>query len=193
MKDNKIVAVLKRYPIALCCVLVLVVLAVLLFMRSGKNEELSTVEQERHSRMDVIDKNVIAANGLKEDLAAVEAIVQQIDERVFDRDARAVNTNFFYSFEKDLDVVVQSVRQMPDVPQSMTKGGPHQLSLRSAIVYELVVGGNYAGLIGFMDAVYQRDAIMRISDFRISKVTAAGTPEGQLNAAMRVYVLAKKD
>lgn len=192
MKDNPIIASLLRYPIALICAAAIVVLVAVLFLRSSVADELSVLEDENYARIQVIDANAREAKGLEEDVDKVEDFVEQMESRMFDRKARSENTNFFYSFEEDLDVVVTGVRQLPQVPESMVKGAPQELKLHSAIVYELTVEGSYAEILSFMDAAYHVKPIMRISDFKIAKSRQRESGADVLSAAMRVYVMAKE-
>ena len=190
MKENVFRSVVMRYPVALICAGLIVICVVVFFWRGGVGEALSLREQELQARVRVIEGNAKEAKGLESDVEKIETLVQQVEGRLFQPEARAENKDSFYSFEDAFDVVISGVRQLSEEPAAMRTGGLHELKLHGVIVYELVVIGEYAAILRFIDGIYRAKPIMRISDFKISESKASGSRGEPLTFAFRVYVMA---
>ena len=76
---------------------------------------------------------------------------------------------------------------------ALMKGGPHELSLYSGIVYEIRVGGTFQEILGFMYEIQQVDALMRVANFEVHTATAQRAAPEALLAKLHVVVLAEKN
>lgn len=184
---------LKEYPVAVISALVFIGCAVVVFMRGDLVAELSLRETELIAQIRTVNDNVIDSRNLEQDVESLQGYVAAIDERLFNRNERSINTNFFYSFEDKLDIIIADVSQLTIEEPALIKGGPNELSLYSGIVYEIRVGGTFQEILGFMYEIQQVDALMRIANFEVQAATAQRAAPEALLAKLHVVVLAEKD
>lgn len=190
MKPKDILDRLKRYPIAVICAIIVVVCIVALVLRGGVLDELSAKENELNARLRVIETNAENAKDLAADVEQVESQVAEIEARLFRRDERAINTNFFYAFEDRVDLLISSVSQLAIEDAALGEGGPNALKLHSVIPYDIVVQGSFQEIVKLLYEFHAHDAFIRVSDLQISSGERTGA--GELSARMRVLVLAEK-
>jgi len=190
---NLIIDKLKEYPVAVISALVFIGCAVVVFMRGDLVAELSLRETELIAQIRTVNDNVIDSRNLEQDVESLQGYVAAIDERLFNRNERSINTNFFYSFEDKLDIIIADVSQLTIEEPALIKGGPNELSLYSGIVYEIRVGGTFQEILGFMYEIQQVDALMRIANFEVQAATAQRAAPEALLAKLHVVVLAEKD
>ncbi len=190
---NLIIDKLKEYPVAVISALVFIGCAVVVFMRGDLVAELSLRETELIAQIRTVNDNVIDSRNLEQDVESLQGYVAAIDERLFNRNERSININFFYSFEDKLDIIIADVSQLTIEEPALIKGGPNELSLYSGIVYEIRVGGTFQEILSFMYEIQQVDALMRIANFEVHAATAQRAVPEALLAKLHVVVLAEKD
>jgi hypothetical protein len=190
---NVIIDKLRDYPIAVVGALVFIVCVAVVFVRGDVVPELSVQETELIARLRTINDNVIDSKDLEQDAESLLSYVASIDERLFNRNERSINTAFFYSYEDKLDIIISNVSQLTDEDPALIKGGPNELSLHSGIVYEIRVDGTFQEILEFMYEIQQADALMRIANFEVYASTAVGAAPGTLSAKLHVVVLAEKN
>jgi hypothetical protein len=190
---NLIIDKLKEYPVAVISALVFIGCAVVVFMRGDLVAELSLRETELIAQIRTVNDNVIDSRNLEQDVESLQGYVAAIDERLFNRNERSININFFYSFEDKLDIIIADVSQLTIEEPALIKGGPNELSLYSGIVYEIRVGGTFQEILSFMYEIQQVDALMRIANFEVQAATAQRAAPEALLAKLHVVVLAEKD
>lgn len=189
-----LVEILKRYPIAIGCALLALVGVGLIVMRGDVLGEVQREEEQLQSRIKIIDTNSKQSKGIEEDVAKLEEYIELLDGRIFDREKRAINTNFFYAFGEDMDVSITNVSQRREEPKLFAKSGPNALSLHSTIGYDISVVGKYGELIKFMHKFFVVDSVARVTSFSLSPSnTGAGGADPSLKLSMEVVVLSKKD
>ena len=186
---NQIVDQLKRYPIAVVAAVILILCLGVGFLRGDVVDELSTQETELVTRLGTINENVKNSNNLEQDAATLEGYVASIDERLFNRRARSINTAFFYSFEDKTKILISDVNQLSSEDPALVKGGPHELKLYSGISYEISASGTFQEILGFIYEIYKANALMRVADLQLDTAERSATP-GVLSARLRVIVLA---
>jgi len=190
---NKLIRTLKEYPLALICVIVILICAAAIFLRGGAAMELSAKEADLNSRIRTIDQNVKNAKDLKKEVDEVKLLVEQVEARLFDRDQRAVNINFFYALEDRLDVRISNIAQMPSEDPIYAKGGPRELKLHSTIGYNISLNGQFDEVLTFFYELYKVDPLIRVADFQIAEASSRDTNRGLLEARLRVIVLSESD
>jgi hypothetical protein len=190
---NVIIDKLRDYPIAVVGALVFIVCVAVVFVRGDVVPELSVQETELIARLRTINDNVIDSKDLEQDAESLLSYVASIDERLFNRNERSINTAFFYSYEDKLDIIISNVSQLTDEDPALIKDGPNELSLHSGIVYEIRVDGTFQEILEFMYEIQQADALMRIANFEVYASTAVGAAPGTLSAKLHVVVLAEKN
>lgn len=159
-------------------------------MRGDVVDELSTQETELVARLRTINENVKNSKNLEQDVEALEGYVASIDERLFNRRARAINTAFFYSFEDKAGILISNVNQLSTEDPSLIKGGPHELTLYSGLSYEISASGTFQEILGFIYEIYKANALMRVADLQLDASQGRSTAPRRLFARLRVIVLA---
>lgn len=191
MSANSIVNSLKGYPLAVFCAIVLIISAAVIFLRGDVLSQLETTESELNARIRTIEQNIINSNGLEAEVEQLEADVASIDERLFDRSQSAVNANFFYGFENKVDVLITGVNQLQVDDAILSTGGPNELKLYTALVYEIGCEGGFSQILDFLFQLHAANPLIRVADFQVSE-GGKGAP-GALTAKLRVLVLARKN
>ena len=191
---NQVMDKLKQYPVAVIGVIVLLLCAGVTFLRSGLVEELTVQEDELAARIQTINGNAKNSKDLEQDVAALDAYVVSINERLFDRKQRSINTAFFYSFEDRLDIVISSVNQLAAENPALMKGGPNELKRYSAVSYDIDVSGSFQEILAFLYEIHSmRGALMRVAEFQVDVAAGQGATPGSLSAKLRLVVLAQKE
>jgi Tfp pilus assembly protein PilO len=189
--DNKLVRILKDFPFAVLSVVVILICAIGIFLRGGIALELTAKEADLNARIRTIDQNVKNAKDLGQDVEEVELLVEQIEARLFNRDQRAVNINFFYAMEDRLNVRIANISQAPMEDPLYAKGGVRELNLHSTIGYNLSVTGKFEDILIFLYELDRVEPMIRVADFQIAKGNTMGADES-LEARLRLTVLAEK-
>ncbi|MGJ8650679.1 MAG: hypothetical protein ACSHX4_09995 [Opitutaceae bacterium] len=191
MSTNSIVSNLKRYPLAVSSAVLLIISVAVIFLRGDVLLELEATESELNGRIRTIEQNIINSNGLDAEVEQLEAEVVSIDGRLFDRSQSAVNANFFYGFEKKADVLITGVNQLQVDDAILSKGGPNELKLYTALVYEIGCEGGFSQILSFLFQLHAANPLIRVADFQISEGSKAAP--GALTAKLRVLVLARQN
>jgi len=192
MSFSAIINKLKQYPLAVICLSLLLVFIVIIFLRGGVLDELSIVEADLNSRIRTIKENTKNAVDLEKDVEDLNLIVEQINARLFVRDERALNTDFFYALEKRVNVSDFNATQLAMADEAHDKGGPRELKLHSTIVFNIAFAGSFEETLRFFYELHRVDPLIRIADFQLSG-GARGNRLGNLDARLRVIVMAQKD
>jgi len=184
---------LKQYPVAVFAVLAILLCVGAIVLRGGAVDELTVEEQELSSRLRTIGSNIKNSKNLEEDVAALDVYVAAINERLFNRKQRSINTDFFYSFEDELDILISDVSQIGSMDAALDKGGPNELKLYSAISYDVKIEGNFQEILEFLHQVHSVDALLRVAEFEVSKATGRGASPEELSARLRIIAFASKE
>lgn len=189
--SEKMIRTLKAYPLAVLSVLVFLICSAAILLRAGAVADLSVHEADLNLRIRTIDQNVRNANNLDKDFEEIKRLVDQIEARLFKRDQRAVNINFFYALENRLNVRILNISQMPNEDSLYAKGGARELKLHSTITYNISLNGNFENILLFLYELQRVDPLIRVVDFQIAKDNAQEADEEYLDARLRLIVLAK--
>lgn len=189
--SEKMIRTLKAYPLAVLSVLVFLICSAAILLRAGAVADLSVHEADLNLRIRTIDQNVRNANNLDKDFEEIKRLVDQIEARLFKRDQRAVNINFFYALENRLNVRILNISQMPNEDSLYAKGGARELKLHSTITYNISLNGNFEDVLLFLYELQRVDPLIRVVDFQIAKDNAQEADEEYLDARLRLIVLAK--
>ncbi len=192
MNTTAIIEKLKQYPVACGSGLILVVLLLLVVLRGGLAAELTMKEAELNSRIRTIEENIKNASNLGEDVAALNALIEDIDSRLFNRQERAININFFYGLEDKAGVVISGISQLPQPDPIYADGGVRKLDLHSTLVYTINLRGSYTSVLRLLHELERADPLMRVADFQISSESSE-VGGANIEARLRVLVLARKE
>lgn len=190
--SEKMIRTLKAYPLAVLSVLVFLICSAAILLRAGAVADLSVHEADLNLRIRTIDQNVRNANNLDKDFEEIKRLVDQIEARLFKRDQRAVNINFFYALENRLNIRILNISQMPNEDSLYAKGGARELKLHSTITYNISLNGNFENILLFLYELQRVDPLIRVVDFQIAKDNAQEADEEYLDARLRLIVLAEK-
>jgi hypothetical protein len=190
--SEKMIRTLKAYPLAVLSVLVFLICSAAILLRAGAVADLSVHEADLNLRIRTINQNVRNANNLDKDFEEIKRLVDQIEARLFKRDQRAVNINFFYALENRLNVRILNISQMPNEDSLYAKGGARELKLHSTITYNISLNGNFEDILLFLYELQRVDPLIRVVDFQIAKDNAQEADEECLDARLRLIVLAEK-
>ena len=190
--SEKMIRTLKAYPLAVLSVLVFLICSAAILLRAGAVADLSVHEADLNLRIRTIDQNVRNANNLDKDFEEIKRLVDQIEARLFKRDQRAVNINFFYALENRLNIRILNISQMPNEDSLYAKGGARELKLHSTITYNISLNGNFENILLFLYELQRVDPLIRVVDFQIAKDNAQEADEECLDARLRLIVLAEK-
>ncbi len=190
--SEKMIRTLKAYPLAVFSVLVFLICSAAILLRAGAVADLSVHEADLNLRIRTINQNVRNANNLDKDFEEIKRLVDQIEARLFKRDQRAVNINFFYALENRLNVRILNISQMPNEDSLYAKGGARELKLHSTITYNISLNGNFEDILLFLYELQRVDPLIRVVDFQIAKDNAQEADEECLDARLRLIVLAEK-
>ena len=192
MDKEALIEQIKAFPFAVICALLAIVSGAVLFLRGGAADELSIVESDLLSRIRIIDRNAKNSVSLQQDLKTIEGIVENIDSRLFDRDERAININFFYGFEHDFDVVFTSISQMNGSDPIYSEKGPRVLKEYSTLVYDIVLTGTFGNVVRLIEELARVEPMIRVADYSLVDVDEPERPDG-VDGRLRVIVLGEKD
>lgn len=192
MNIQVILQQLKKYPIAVIASTALLVLCVLLFLRSGIVPELQQMESELTSKVRLIEKNALYAQGLEADLKVLNERVGEIPGFLFVPSERALNKNYFYSLENKVEALIADVDLVSESDPVLSKKGPHELKLYSVLVYELNFSLKFYNFLKLLHAIHTTDRLMKVTAFQLTKSKAAGGADDTLAARVRIVVLAQK-
>lgn len=188
--------IFKKYPIASLCVVGVLLMAVVIFLRGGIVEGLQLQEDELKARLKVVKDNQRFSSGLEADVEELQEQTERLEDRVFVRSDLVRNSKFFYRFENsdEFDVSVDQVTQRQTVPSLFDEKGPKALKLHSAIGYDLDIEGTFFDIVNFLQELDQSDAIIRVSGFDVShsEEDRRGI-DADLRMRLQVFALAEKE
>ena len=188
--------IFKKYPIASLCVVGVLLMAVVIFLRGGIVEGLQLQEDELKARLKVVKDNQRFSSGLEADVEELQEQTERLKDRVFVRSDLVRNSKFFYRFENsdEFDVSVDQVTQRQTVPNLFDEKGPKALKLHSAIGYDLDIEGTFFDIVNFLQELDQSDAIIRVSGFDVShsEEDRRGI-DADLRMRLQVFALAEKE
>ncbi len=178
----------KSHGIAIMAGFVAILMLGIAYVRSSTIAEQEVRWQSMTRQIAVMDANVRHAHGLQEQVEQLEASLQQMETQLFDPDARALNTNFFYQLERDANVRVVQARQ-----------GSYQAGSNSShyasVEFVLVVEGDFASLLGFMHKLHSVDAFIAPNRWDLQPATRRGVDANHASLytlGLTVRVLARK-
>jgi len=112
MTNAEFIAFIRKNVVCVTCVLVSVVIAVTLYMRSSLLPEEEKVLSERSQQGELIAANLEDARQLKEQHAAIVAANQTIAGRMIRVGQLAENMQYFYKLENDTGTKLTDPRQL---------------------------------------------------------------------------------
>lgn len=193
MTPQVLLHLIKKYPIAVVSTVILLLLLVFIFLRADVAPSLQEVESELRSSLEVINNNERKGRGLEADLVALDELVAKIPDHIFVSSERALNTNFFYGFEDQVNILITEVKPVGTDYPILSKGGPNALSIYSVLVYEVSIQAEFNDFLEFLHLIHSSDRFMRVSSFQVTENRDPSVASQVLGARVRVVVMAEKD
>ena len=189
---NQLVEHLKKNPSLLAGILALILVGGFGLLRASQLTKLSQSEADLKIELDKMNSNVKHSKNIESDTQVLKTLVDSMENRLFVGEEQATNINFFYSLEDDLDIVISEVKQLEQTNPRFSEDGPDELKLHSVISYSITLNGAFQEILRFFYEIYQIDFIMRITDFEINAGYEDDNRADQLEAKVRIAVLAKQ-
>ncbi len=181
-----------QYPVPFACAAIALLSLGLYLMRGPKlaeyEAELARLEREWQN----IQTNLDRSPGIEQDIAALEAGVEQLRARLMRVEDVAVNYEFFYDLERAAGVRLGQFTQGTASDGAGLPIGRANLLHFSVIPYDFVMSGSLAQILGFIELLDRQRHIVRIDLLNVSRPLEATAGADQLTARLRCHVLAAK-
>lgn len=188
LQTEDVVALIKKHPVGCGCGLLAVLLALALYFRGSEIPDLETQLEEQTRIGQRQQLNITNGALLDEQLAEVEAILAEINDRVVDRGALANNLQYFYQLVAESGVKIIDLR--PDSPVVPKAGANY-----AEASFSIAVEGTYGQILAFLKSVEsgRRFAWIDTARFGLAAGAASGVLRGDpvLSLNMNVKLLGK--
>ena len=189
---NLIIEKLKQNPWLSVGIVVILFCGGVTWLRADQLNRLADRENELVNQLETFRENIKHSNNIEQDIEDLQACVASIEERLFVEEERAINIDFFYSFEERFNILISEVKQLDEINPRFAKDGLDELKLYSVVMYSIALNGSFQEVTQFLYEIYQHESIMRITDFQIDLMDGNDRESEKLTAKLRIAVLAKK-
>lgn len=152
------------------CLGVTIVAGGLIYFRSGAVTESQALYEAKSAEAVKMLNNVKAAPGLDEQVAEIQEVGKELDDRLVNASQLAVNLQYFYKLEADNGVKLLDVRQT--TPPRPARGAPK--TIFAPVPFSLSVQGTYAQLLKFLGELQNGRHLCRINAATFSKPGGIG-------------------
>jgi hypothetical protein len=159
ISNEQVTTFVKDNPVAVACAALAIVLGVGIYFRGNNIPEAERLLDEKSSLGQRIDANIKNGVQLPEQLAAITAARQEIEERLVHPDELAKNQQYFYKLEADTGIKLVDLRQNP-MPKIVAKGPKMNYV---PVGYSVVVRGDYAKLLDFLRRLESGQRFCRVA------------------------------
>lgn len=177
----------KQYPFAVGGGLLSLVLLGLLFFTWDRLAQLETEYDSLENEVHVIQRNEINAVGLPEDVARAEALVEQVNQRLMQDDAKAEHYRYFLGLAEKSGVFMSDPRYsqllLPDV-----KGASIKTKEFAQIVYFIELTGSFREAIDFLYLLRSGKHFVTLTSLEMQADENVGGDS--VRAAIRANILA---
>ncbi|MGE9291658.1 MAG: hypothetical protein ACQKBT_11740 [Puniceicoccales bacterium] len=174
----------KKFAIPILSGIIILVCLITLGLRLSRLSELqdtiAIVEQE----VSTMQRNMKSSVNLEEQLARIEELTDQIQNRVIEPEDTAVNTAYFYQFETG-GVKIQSVEQHNQ--KESKKGNPWKMKNFGTTEFTIRATGTFHELLDFTYRIRGGQKLVRITSASLNPATGAG--ENQRSITMTLEAL----
>ena len=174
MTNAEFVAFIRKNVVCVSCVLVSVVIAVVLYLRSDLLPEAEAVLAEKSQQGELIAANLEDARQLVEQHAAIAAANQAIAARMIRVGQLAENMQYFYKLENDTGTKLTDPRQVPWTPPP--KNLPK--TTYTSVGFQITAQGNYGQIVDLLRRLENGEHYCRVITCNIHPATETmrGTP-----------------
>lgn len=188
MKDltvKDLIAAVKKHPVGIAGGVLVLVLAVGIYVRGGAMPGLKAELEEKSALDQRQQTNLRYAAQLDEQLAALEAVLAEINERAISPAALANNLQYFYRLEAEHGFKILDLRQGATPPLPKTK--PNYIR----IPFTLAVEGSYPVLLAMLRDIEQGRHFARVETASLSLARSQGAAPGTLALSLNLELLAR--
>lgn len=191
MNVDAIVAKLKRYPVAVGCVVVAVVLIGLLYLRGSHIPVLEDERNQLDQEWKAIVGNKLRSSDLKTHLEKLNVITDKIDGRLMAANSKAINYQYFYKLEESSGVKIGNLNQVGASGQR-ARTGTDVLELFEPIIFKVTAEGNFSQILTFLYELQYGKFFTSLNDFSCNGIEAEDDMQDLLNLSLTVQVLGIK-
>lgn len=143
-------------------------------------------------RIRVIEQNIKNSAGLENEVEQIKSAVAVMQARRFNRDERAANINFFYDMEAPFNVRINEISQQAGPYPFYEKGGIHEFTLNSTIVYNIALSGEFSDILALVHHLHQVKPFVRVAELQLTS-GSRNALGGLLECRLRLAVMSKKN
>jgi hypothetical protein len=163
MTNAEFIAFIRKNVVCVSCVLVSVIIAVILYLRSGLLPEAEKVLSEKSQQGQLIQANLEDARQLIEQHAAIVAANQMIANRMIRVGQLAENMQYFYKLENDTGTKLTDPRQLAWAPPP--KNAPK--TSYTPVSFAITAQGNYAQIMDLLRRLENGEHYCRVNTCNI--------------------------
>ncbi len=193
MNTDAILAKLKRYPVAVVCVVLTIIFIGVLYIRSSRIPALEEEMNQMEGEWKAIGDNKLHAVDLNTHLEKLNAITEKIDGRLMSADSKAINYQYFYKLEKSSGIRIEDLNQR-DSSNAAAKAGAAKLELFQPIVFTVTAEGTFKQILTFLYELQYGNYFTIIKDFSCSGIESEKEKDVQdlVDLAVTLEVLGVK-
>lgn len=191
MNTQIILAKIKQYPIAVGAFALALLLIGAWYVRKGGIPDMQSEQDTLSDQVKIMEGNQDRASGLEADLTTLKDLTGTMEARLMRRAEKTQNVAYFYNFEKEGILEIESVNQLPLGQLTRAQERERKRQMYESIEFTLQVEGSYEQLVRFAHDLRNGEKIVRVEDIGISPVNE-GLGEDLLRATISVNALAEK-
>jgi len=164
---SKYFAFIKKFRWASVALVIAVACLLLLLLRMG---ELATLDEDLARNTDQLDRmkrNLVNTRSLEQQVDQIEALTDDLDQRIIQPGDAAINISYFYSFEND-EVRITSVTQ-----GSKANVGPWKMEQFIPVLFTLEASGDFHGILDLCYRLRKGSKLVRLLSISISPEESA--------------------
>jgi hypothetical protein len=172
LSSKDVAAFLKRYPIAIGCGVLSVILLAGSYVRSDRTVELVKQSKEGEEQGKKILKDIRDGANLAEQYETLAGHTKELESRLVHSSERARNQQYFYRIESEI-----GVREISLQPGGARSTGPQKgaKSLYAGIGYTISVQGDYRQILGFLGRMESGPHFYRLVTGSVSRAGQRGS------------------
>jgi len=182
-----IVTFLKKYPVAIGCGVLSVVLLAGSYIRNSRASDLVTLMRQKEEEGQKILDNIRNGTNLPEQFETLSAATKGLEARLVHAPERARNQQYFYRIESDTGVKELSLQ--PNPASSAQQRGPK--TLYTGISYTITVQGDYRQILNFVGRLESGPYFYRLISASVSRQGQRGGPNSSptINLSLNLELL----
>jgi hypothetical protein len=168
--SNDMAAFLKRYPIAIGCAVLSVILLAGSYFRSDRATELVTQSKDGEEQAQKLLNEIRGGANLAEQYETLTGHTKELESRLVQGSERARNQQYFYRIESETGV--KEISLQPGFPSTVPQREPKPLY--AGIGYTISVQGDYHQILGFLGRIESGQYFYRLITASVSRAGQRG-------------------